>query len=215
VKGSVTLKGDAPAPMRFKNFDDRAKALFPDGILHEPVAVDKEKHVRSALVYVKAGLEGRRFDVPKEPKTLDVEGFQLRPRMLGIMAGQDLVVTNKDDLLHAVHALPRAAGNKEFNTGLPGKGMSRNARFPTPEVAIKVVTEDHHDWELAWVAVLPHPCFAVTDEQGRYEIKGLPPGKYTLEAWQENCTPATQEIEVKANESKMVDFFVEAKRQPK
>ena len=78
-------------------------------------------------------------------------------------------------------------------------------------MAIKVKTEIHHDWELAWIAVLPHPFYAVTDEQGRYELKNLPPGKYTIEAWQESCGPVSQEIVIQDKESKTLDLVLEAK----
>ena len=104
VKGQVTLKGDAPAPKKFKAIDEKAQKVYPNGVQVEPVPVDKDKHVKSVLVYVKAGLEGKSFLPPKEPKTLDAENFQFTPRMLGIMAGQELVIANKDDDWHAVHA---------------------------------------------------------------------------------------------------------------
>ena len=212
VKGSVTLKGDAPERTRFNPSTDREKAAFPGGIFYDPVAVDRERRVKSALVYVKKGLEGKSFPVPGESRSIDVENFELKPRVMGIMVGQELVVTNRDDgVLHAVHALPLNPANKEFNTGLPQKGMSFKATFAATEVAIKVRTECLHDWEKAWVAVLPHPFYAVTDGQGRYEIKGLPPGKYTLEAWQENCDPALREIELKAREDRSVDFALDAR----
>ena len=210
IEGSVSLQGDVPARKRFNAPTEREKSAFPDGIFYEPVVVDPEKHIRFAIVYVKAGLEGKTFPVPAEAKSLEVEAFQLRPRVLGIMAGQELVVTNRDGgVLHAVHALPWE--NKEFNTGLPGKGMSFKASFAKPEVAIRVKTECLHEWERAWVVVLPHPFHGVTDEKGRYEIRGLPPGKYTLEAWQENCPPAVREIEIKADERRTVDFSLEAR----
>ncbi len=210
VKGAVSLKGDVPERKRFNPSTDPEKAAFPDGIFHEPVVVDRQMHIRFAMIYVKGGLEGRTFPVPAGAKSLEVENFELKPRVMGIMAGQELVVTNKDDFLHAVHSLPRVPGNKEFFTGLP-KGTSFKAAFAKAEVAIKVKTECLKEWDQAWVAVLPHPFFAVTDEQGRYEIKGLPPGKYTFEAWQENCQPAVQEIELKSGESRSVDFFLEVR----
>jgi acylphosphatase len=211
VRGAVSLTGDVPARRTFDPPTGREKAAHPEGIFIDPVAVDGEKHVQFALVHVTAGLEGRTFPVPREPRSLEVENFELKPRVIGIMAGQELVVTNRDDLLHAVHSLPRSPGNQEFNTGLPRKGMSFKAIFAKAEVAVQVKTECLHDWERAWVAVLPHPFYAVTDAQGRYEIRGLPPGRYTLEAWQENCEPTSQEVDVKAGEIKAIGFALEAR----
>ena len=59
---------------------------------------------------------------------------------------------------------------------------------------------------VAWIVVLDHPFYAVTGPDGRFKIKDLPPGKYTIEAWHEGYKPVTQEIEVKAKESKTLDF---------
>ena len=65
----------------------------------------------------------------------------------------------------------------------------------------------------AWVAVLDHPFFAVSGQDGKFEIKGLPPGKYTLAVWQEKCAEATREIEVKADGAKRADFALEIKKE--
>src|SRR5438874_5482981 len=115
VKGQVTFKGDAPAPKVFKPADEKAQKAYPDGVLYEPIPVDKEKRVKSVLVYVKSRLEGKTFSAPKEPKTLDIENYRFTPRMIGVMIGQEIAITNKDEDWHAVHALPRWAENKEFN----------------------------------------------------------------------------------------------------
>jgi len=206
VAGVVSLKGEAPPRKVFNAPTEREKAAFPQGIFYEPVLLDSQKRIRNAVVFVKSGLEGKTFPVPVEPRRLDVEGFQLLPRVMGIMAGQELVVTNKDGgILHAVHAVPFL--NKEFNTGLPAKGDSFKAVFAKPEVAVRVRTECIHDWERAWIVVLPHPYYGATDEQGRYEIRGLPPGKYRIQVWQESCGPLVQEIEVQAGERKVLRVF--------
>jgi len=216
IGGTVSLNGPVPEPKTFNTRRLDAEKLYPDGVTYSPIRVDQDKRVESAFVYVKSGLEGRTFEVPSEPKTLDFENFQLTPRVLGIMAGQRLIVTNKEAAFHAVHALPRIKENKEFNTGLPSKGMTKEATFARPEVAIRIVGEDHHrDWEVAWVAVLPHPFYAVTDARGDFEIKGLPPGGYEIEAWQEHCAPVVQRIEVNAGQKAKLNFALEARKNPK
>ena len=50
----------------------------------------------------------------------------------------------------------------------------------------------------AYVFVMEHPFFAVTDASGRFSIAGLPAGKYTLYAWHETFGTLQQEVEVKA-----------------
>ncbi|HXX92317.1 MAG TPA: hypothetical protein VEN81_01705, partial [Planctomycetota bacterium] len=161
LRGVVLLKGELPERRSYPAPTEREKAAFPEGIFTDPVDVDRERHVRSALVYVKAGLEKKAFVPPREPRILEIENFQLKPRMIGIMAGQELLVTNRDGILHAIHAHPSAPGNKEFNAGLPARDMSFKATFDAPEVALPIRTECLHDWETAWVAVLAHPYYAV------------------------------------------------------
>ncbi|HYF00345.1 MAG TPA: carboxypeptidase-like regulatory domain-containing protein [Planctomycetota bacterium] len=216
VTGTVTLKGPVPEPKTFKTDGlGPAHNVYPDGVTYQPVDVDLGRRVRSALVYVKSGLEEKAYPPPKEPARMDVLQYQFRPRMLGMMVGQPLVITNTEEAWHAIHALPQAKGNKEFNTRLDRKGMTIQASFAVPEVAVRVFGDDLHGWEQGWIAVLPHPFYCVTDERGTYEIKGLPPGKYTIEAWQENCEPSAREMEVKSNGTSAVDLTLEAKRSSK
>ena len=62
----------------------------------------------------------------------------------------------------------------------------------------------------AYVGVLDHPYFAVTDAAGKFELKGLPPGTYTLEAWHEKFGAVTQSVTLGAKESKDVTFTLNA-----
>jgi hypothetical protein len=65
---------------------------------------------------------------------------------------------------------------------------------------------DVHGWMNAYAGVLDHPFFATTDASGKFELKGLPPGDYTIEAWHEKLGPQEQKITVGAKESKEAHF---------
>ena len=101
------------------------------------------------------------------------------PRVVGVRVGQEVEFRNSDPTLHNVHAMPESS--RSFNLGMPSKGMTVRRRFSKPEVLVRVKC-DVHPWMEAYVGVLEHPYFAVTDEQGRYSISGLVPGDYTLAA---------------------------------
>jgi hypothetical protein len=60
----------------------------------------------------------------------------------------------------------------------------------------------------AYIGVMKNPLFAVSSETGAYEIKGVPPGKYTVIAWREGQTPEEKpmEVTVTANGSAKADF---------
>jgi hypothetical protein len=138
--------------------------------------------LKNAFVYVKKGLEGRRFDVPKEPVVLDQRGFEFVPRVFGLRAGQELRVTSADYTIHVVRCIP--FDNPEFNiTMLQDEVITKV--FPKPEVMVAFDCT-HHTHMKAFAGVLDHPFFAVTDRDGRFEIRGLPEGTYTLAAWCED-----------------------------
>jgi hypothetical protein len=65
---------------------------------------------------------------------------------------------------------------------------------------------DVHGWMNAYVGVLDHPYFATTDKDGKFELKSLPPGTYTIEAWHEKLGTATQSVTLGPKDSKEVNF---------
>jgi len=120
-----------------------------------------------------------------------------------MQTNQPLKIKNNDDTLHNIH--PRPTVNAEFNIGQPRKGMESTKTFDKKEVMFPVGC-DVHPWMRAYISVLDHPFFAVTKEDGTFEIKGLPPGDYEVEAYHEKLKTQTQKVTVKAGEPAKVDF---------
>jgi plastocyanin len=216
VQGVVCLKGEHPRREKLMPDHDETDVLrmYPGGVPYDPVEVDKDNRVKWAFVYVKKGLEGKSFDVPKEAIQLSFDHFRLKPRVVGIMVGQTLTITNADSVIHSAHAMPLGEENKETNDVLE-KGDQAKRTFVKPELGIVVLDDRHREIARAWINVVSHPYYCITGENGEYQIKGLPPGKYTLEVWQEHCTPVTREIEVGEKESKTVNFELEASKDKK
>ena len=100
---------------------------------------------------------------------------------------------NSDPLLHNVHGTPKV--NKEFNFAQPVKGQENAVTFDKPEVFVRIKC-DVHSWMFTYAGVCEHPYFAVTDKDGNFTIKNLPPGKYTLEAIHLKAGAKTQPITV-------------------
>jgi hypothetical protein len=205
VRGTVILRGLPPKSQKISvsPYVNKSPNPHPSGLEIFPVEVDGANHVRSCLVYVKKGLEGKSFQPPAEHKSLVFDRFQLLPRMTGIMVGQPIVVETRDKEFHNIHFMP--FHNKETNVGLGEEERTYRRTFTEPELPIKAKC-DVHPWEGAWLAVLPHPFYAVTDERGRFELPSLPPGKYTIEVWQKYCISATQEIEIQPQKPLTIDF---------
>jgi hypothetical protein len=105
------------------------------------------------------------------------------------------MISNSDATLHNVNAAPK--NNRAFNFGQPASVPAVARTFDKPEVMIPLRC-DVHGWMNAYVGVVAHPFFAVTKDDGRFEIKGLPAGTYTIEAWHEQLGTQTQSVTVDA-----------------
>ena len=164
------------------------------------VAVNNGK-LANVLVYVKEGLPQRGWPAQETEPVLDQEGCEYRPHVLAVRSGQDFVIKNSDGLLHNINAKPTT--NRGFNVGQPTNMESRK-QFTQQEVAIPVTCEVH-GWMQAYIAVVDHPYYAVTGDDGTYTISGLPPGTYTIETWHEKLGTKTAQVTVAAQETKQAD----------
>jgi plastocyanin len=205
VKGAVTLDGTAPKNEPIKmNADpvcvkENKSPQFQETYL---VAGDG-KGLANVFVYVKDGLGNYVFDTPTEPAKIDQKECRYHPHVFGMRVGQPLEIVNSDPTLHNIHALPK--GNQEFNTGQPIQGMKTTHTFTAKEVMVPFKC-DVHGWMNAYVGVLDHPYYAVTDKDGKFELKSLPAGTYTIEAWHEKLGASTQSVTLGEKDTKEITF---------
>jgi len=203
VTGKVAFDGAAPSMPQIKmDADAFCKGEHKEPVYEEEVVVNPNKTLRWVLVYVKEGASGS-YPAPTTAITLDQHGCQYHPHVFGIQAGQPLKILNSDGTLHNIHALPKK--NAEFNIGQPFKGMETVKKFDNVEVPLRFKC-DVHKWMGAYTGVFNHPFFAVTNDQGTFEIKNLPPGNYVIEAWHEKYGTQTQNVTITGSEAKTVDF---------
>ncbi len=203
VAGRVTFAGAAPKAAVIPMESD-PNCVQPGATpTDEAVVVGDGAALRNTFVYVKEGLGDLRFPIPSSTPVLDQKGCLYTPHVLGVQVGQSVEILNSDPTLHNVHAVPTA--NQEFNTGQPLPGMKHTHRFSTREVMVPFKC-DVHPWMRAYVGVLDHPYFAVTGPDGSFDLKGLPPGTYTIEAWHETLGTQTQTVTIAAKESGNVAF---------
>jgi len=192
VSGVIRLNGTPPEARVIRMSSD--PLCMPEGpTLSEIVLVGPGNGLQNVFVYVKDGLGDRTFPAPQTPVVLDQKGCRYMPHVFGIQVGQPLKIVNSDPTLHNVHAVPKE--NTEFNFGQPIKGMETTRTFDKPEVMVPFRC-DVHGWMAAFGGVVSNPYFAVTAQDGSYEIKGLPAGTYTIEAWHERFGTMTQTVTV-------------------
>jgi plastocyanin len=205
VKGVVMLDGVAPKNEPIKmNADPVCMKENSTPQFQETWEVGSDgKSLGNVFVYVKDGLGNYVFETPTKPATIDQKSCRYHPHVFGMMVNQPLEIINSDPTLHNIHAMPK--GNAEFNNGQPIQGMKMSHTFDKPEVMVPFKC-DVHGWMNAYVGVLPHPYFAVTDKDGKFDLPNLPPGTYTIEAWHEKGGAQTTSVTIAAKETKEITF---------
>jgi plastocyanin len=209
IKGMVMLEGVAPKNDVIKmNADPVCLKQTKGDQTQETYMVGSDgKSLGNVFVYVKDGLGNYIYDPPTGNATIDQQGCRYHPHVFGMRVGQVLQIVNSDPTLHNIHALPK--GNTEFNTGQPIQGMKTEHKFTAKEVMVPFKC-DVHGWMNAYVGVLDHPYFTVSDADGKFELKGVPPGTYTIEAWHEKLGTSTQSVTLAEKGSKEITFTFKA-----
>lgn len=196
ITGKVTLKGTPPAEKDLP-LDPTCGKLWPN---EKPktrfYVAGADGGLADVFVYLK---QAPAKEAPAKPAILDQKGCEYSPYILGAQVGQKILIRNSDPVLHNVHATPKA--NKEFNLAQMAGGKDIERSFDQSEVFVRFKC-DVHPWMFAYVGIVPHGYFAVTDKEGKYKIEGVPAGKYTLVSFHRKAhgtddKAETKEIEVK------------------
>lgn len=204
LTGTVTLEG---APPVSKPIDMGASLACvqanPSPVVPPTVVTGKNGALANVVVYVKDGLGHYRFDTPTETAVLRQKNCMYEPHVVGLMTGQPFEIQNNDLTMHNVHPMPKH--NRQWSTSQPVGSAALKSSFARPEFAMAVLC-NVHPWMRAVVFVFDHPYFAVTSTTGKFELKNLPPGTYTIEAWQEAYHAQDQTVTIGAKESKTISF---------
>lgn len=170
------------------------------------VALAPESELRHVVIYVK--------DAPKvavEPTRAEIrqrnENFV--PRVVAVTVGSTVDFPNDDPIYHNVFSLSRT---KTFDLGRFPKGKSRGERFDKAGV-VKVFCQIHSHMS-ATVLVFDHPWFAIPDDQGNFDLSGVPPGMHQITAWHERLGDTTLPLRVEPGKPATIDFVLPVPAQP-
>ncbi|HEY3129058.1 MAG TPA: carboxypeptidase regulatory-like domain-containing protein [Acidobacteriota bacterium] len=210
VSGKVNFTGAKPAPKKIRMEQDKyCAAQHPGGSIEtEDVVVNDNGTLANVFVWVEEGLGDRSFEASTQPATLDQKGCRYEPHVLGVMTGQPLDIVSSDNTNHNIHPMPK--NNPEWNE-VQGPGAPKKTKTFAREELLIPVKCNIHPWMKAYIGVVKNPFFAVTGKDGTFEIKGLPPGSYTVAAWHEKYNKMEQKVTVAAKEAKTVDFSFSGK----
>lgn len=192
IKGQVRWMGDTiperkPEEVKF----DRKECLAKGPILSEDYVIDpKTRGVRWVMVWlVDANNTDAKLPVHPERKkfpekvSVNITCCTFAPHTLGVREGQTVVFDYNDKVPHNINII---RSSPHPNPGVivpPGKTLEvphwKASRIPT------VVCCTIHPWMKMYIRVFDHPYFAVTDEQGNFEIRNAPAGEYRLVVWHE------------------------------
>jgi len=212
ITGTVTLKGTPPAEKAIQPLkDDPTCGKFHTEMpMTHFYTVGAGGQLADAIVMLK-GVTGKSTGASAEPAVIDQKGCLYTPQILAVQTGQKIQVKNSDPVLHNVHTKPAVAANSEQNQAQMPGSPDLTLSFTAPENFLKFQC-DVHPWMFAWVTVVDSPYFAVTDKEGKFTIKNVPAGKYTVTALHRKAAPTgvDQEIEV-TDAGVKADFTIELK----
>ena len=205
IAGTIHFSGEPPARLPIDVSQDPGCAAA-----HQPMEKSEQYVVNggklaNVFVYVKDGLGNKVYAAAAAPVVIDQKGCRYVPHVIGAMAGQPVEVRNSDPTMHDVNVQPGDGGNTPSDGSQGPNGAPLRRIFDKPETMIALRCSVH-PWMLAYINVAANPFFAVSDSQGHYLIRGLPPGRYTLAADQEKLGTQQQTVTVSAHRTAPADF---------
>ena len=213
ITGTVKLTGTAPHMRGIDMSKDPvcAKAHAGEPVKMENVVEGQGGGLENVVVYISEGLPAAAASVVSTKKpTYNQKGCMYVPHVLALNPDQKYDVTTSDPTTHNIHPLPAAgSGNIGWNKSQPPGAPPIETSWKSPEVAIPVKC-NIHPWMHGYFVVVKGP-YGQTDDKGSYTIENVPPGSYTLTAWQEELGTQTQKVTVAAGKPATADFTFKGK----
>jgi hypothetical protein len=217
ITGTVTLNGTPPPEKEITPLENDAVCgkLHSGKVFTEFYTVGPNKGLANVIVMLK-GVPAQAADPSMAPAVINQKGCLYVPQIIALQTGQKLIAKNSDPQLHNIRINPEVQANKDASDGKFSLAQNQGApdltyTFPAAENFMKFQC-DVHPWMFAWVTVVDNPYFAVTGPDGKFTIKNVKPGKYTISALHYKLAKdgVDKQVEVK-DSGATVDFTLEVK----
>jgi plastocyanin len=214
IVGTVTFKGTPPAEIPLTQMEDMpdCMAMHTNTPTTHHYVVGPNGEFGNVTIFLRDAdgkdITGKSTGASQPPVLLDQKGCLYTPQILALQTGQKITVKNSDDCIHNVHTTS-TAGNEDHNDAQQPGSADLVYTFSKPEMFLKFQC-DVHPWMFAWASIFDSPYFCVSGTDGKFVIKDVPPGKYTIVAAHRKAGTQTQAVEVKDGNA-TVNFTFEAK----
>jgi hypothetical protein len=182
IRGTVKWQGTLPHLVPSEINKD-PQVCDPLGQKHrdlERLLVAPNGGIANTVVFLRNISRGKAMDLPAARRALNQKNCRYEPHILLVPAQATLTVKNSDPLLHTVHM----SGSADYNLPFTSQGQEIS-RPMTREGAVSLRCNAGHVWMNGEMIVAKNPYYAVTDEDGNFELTQVPPGQYEIVAWHE------------------------------
>ncbi len=204
VSGVVKFVGSAPSPQKIDMSQDPSCGTTP---AYDESLVVNNGDLANVLVYVKNGPRLQGSGSGGRPPIIEQRGCRYHPHVLAVRTGETVQIVNADDTTHNIHPMPTQS--KQWNESQLPNTEPITKKFDKPELMIPIKC-NQHAWMRMYLNVLDTPFFAVTGEDGKFDLKGLPAGDYTLAAVHEKLGEQEIKIILGPKDSKSAEFSFKA-----
>jgi plastocyanin len=203
ISGTIHFNGKAPQRVQIDMAQDPACSMADTNMTEQYLV--KNGGLANVFVEIKDGLGNKAYAAPSDPVVMDQKGCKYVPHVIGVMAGQPVKFNNSDPTMHNVHMTPTIGTNQGVDISEPPNGAGEMRTMSTAELMIPVRC-NNHPWMEAFINVASNPFYSVSDADGHFTIKGVPPGTYTILADHEKMGPKTATVTVVAHQTATLDF---------